>query len=355
VEALSELLSLTGVPTPKVIVVYERKDITSVITSSLIELSYTDFMEGESDSVEMTLEDADRRWQNQWYPAHGDMVNVQLGYLNGAMLPCGDFEVDEIELEGPPDTIRIKALAAGIKRSVRTRNGRAYENTTLDAIAKDVAQRNKLTLTGDVETVKIDRVTQVYETDLTFLKRVSEGYGYSFSIRGDKMAFFKRSELKKAESTLTIRRQQVSSFRFQDKVHGVAAQGTASYFDPKTKEMKTATVEDPDAAGNAHSVDALKLNVRAENEQQARLKADAALDKSNEDQTGGSLTLPGEVRLMSGVNVTLIGFGKMDGKYTVTQARHRVSRSSGYGTEVDLKRVRDPKQGAAEKAEESAQ
>ena len=56
-----------------------------------------------------------------------------------------------------------------------------------------------------------------------------------------------------------------------------------------------------------------------------------------------------------GESVTLIGFGKMDGKYTVTQARHRVSRSSGYGTEVDLKRVRDPKQGAAEKAEESAQ
>lgn len=350
-----ETLSLTDIPTPKLVVVYERKDITSVITSSLIELSYTDCMEGESDSVEITLEDTDLRWQNQWYPAHGDRVAVQIGYLHGAMLPCGDFEVDEIELEGPPDTIRIKALAAGIKRSVRTRNGRAYENTTLDAIARDVAQRNTLTLIGDIETVKIGRVTQVYETDLTFLKRVSEDYGYSFSIRGDKMTFFKRSELKTAESRLTIRRQQVSRFRLRDKVRGVAVQGTASYFDPKTKEMKTATVADPDAAGNAHSADALKLNVRAENEQQAQLQAYAALDRSNEDQTGAYLALPGDVRLMSGVNISLIGFGKMDGKYTVTQSWHRISRSSGYSTEVDLKRVRDPQHGAAKTPEESAQ
>lgn len=344
-----EALSLSTIPEPKVIVIYERRDITTVISPALIEISYTDFMEGESDSVEILLEDVDRRWQNAWYPQHGDMVSVQLGYANGPLLPCGDFEVDEVELEGPPDTIRIKGLAAGVKRSVRTYNGRAYENTTLADIARTVAQRNKLKLSGTIEAVKISRVTQVYETDLTFLKRVAESYGYSFSVRGDKLTFFKRAELKKAESTLTITRQDVTSFRFRDKVHGVVVAATVSYHDPKTKKTKKATVKDKEAKHNAHSADELKRNVRAENEQQAQLKADAALDLANEDQTGGGLTLPGEVRLMSGVNVLLVGFGAMDGKYTVTQARHRVSRSSGYGTEVDLKRVRDPEQGAEKK------
>lgn len=344
-----ETLSLSTIPEPKVIVIYERRDITTVISPALIEISYTDFMEGESDSVELTLEDADRRWQNAWYPQHGDMVSVQLGYASGPLLPCGDFEVDEVELEGPPDTIRIKALAAGVKRSVRTYNGRSYENTTLADIARTVAQRNKLKLSGTIETVKIARVTQVYETDLTFLKRVAESYGYSFSVRGEKLSFFKRAELKKAKPTLTIRRQDVTSFRFRDKVHGVVVAATVAYHDPKTKKTKKATAKDKEAKRNARSADELKRNVRAENEQQAQLKADAALDLANEDQTGGSITLPGEVRLMSGVNVLLVGFGKLDGKYTVTQARHRVARSSGYSTEVDLKRVRDPEQGAEKK------
>ena len=36
-----------------------------------------------------------------------------------------------------------------------------------------------------------------------------------------------------------------------------------------------------------------------------------------------------------------------DGKYTITQSRHAFSRGQGYGSEVELKRVRDPAQGAA--------
>ena len=335
------------VSAPQVLVVYENKDISAHISPVLIDLAYVDFMEGESDSVNLTLEDAERRWQDAWYPQHGDVVDVKIGLVGEPLLPCGKFEVDEIEFDGPPDVIRIKALAAGVKRSVRTRNGRAYENTTLGDVAKTVAQRNKLKLTGTIEPVKIARVTQVYETDLTFLKRVAESYGYSFSVRGDKLCFVKRAELKAAAPTLVIRRQDVTTYHFRDKVHGVVTAATVSYHDPRTKKVKKAMVKDTQANGNQHSSDELKLNVRAENEQQARLKADAALDRANEDQTGGTLTMPGQVKLMAGVTVTLEDFGKMNGKYVVTQARHRVSRNSGYSTEVDVKRVRDPKQGAA--------
>jgi phage protein D len=331
-----------SIQTPMVSVVYQGKDITTAISPMLTEFEYVDNLEGESDSLTLVVEDTKRRWQNAWYPQFGDMITVQLGYADAPLLPCGDFEVDEVEFEGPPDTVRIKALSTGVKRSVRTHNGRAYENTTLADIATTVAQRNKLTLAGTIGGVKITRVTQVYETDLTFLKRVAESYGYSFSIRGAKLCFFKRADLKAATPTLTITRQQVTSFRFHDKVRGVVKAVTVSYHNPKKKTTHRHTSNDPNAKSNAHSADELKLNVRVEDDHQAELKADAALDKNNEDQTGGMLTLPGQIKLMSGVNINLSGFGVMDGKYTVTQARHRVSRSSGYTSEVDLKRVRDP-------------
>jgi phage protein D len=274
-------------------------------------------------------------------------VSVQIGYEDAPLLPCGEFEIDEVELDGPPDVVRIKALAAGVKRSVRTRNGRAYEDTTLADIAATIARRNKMQLTGKIEQIKISRVTQVYETDLTFLKRVSEEYGYSFSVRGSKLCFFKRADLKEAKPTMLIDRTDVSSYRFRDKVHGVVASATVSYHDPHAKRTRQRKVQDADAKTNLRSADELKINVRAENEQQARLKADAALDRANEDQTGASLTLFGNVKLMAGVNVQLTGFGRMDGKYTITQSRHRFARGSGYTTELELKRVRDVTQGAA--------
>ncbi len=333
------------VPRPKVLVQYEHQDITADIAPALIELSYSDCMEGASDSVELTLEDVARRWQNAWYPQHGDQVRVWVGYADAPLLPCGEFEIDEVELEGPPDVVRIKALAAGVKRSVRTRNGRAYEDSTLGDIAATIARRNKMQLTGTIAPIKIGRVTQVYESDLSFLQRIAQEYGYSFAVRGSKLCFFQRAALKGAQPTLTLARADVSSYRFCDKVHGVVASATVSYHDPRAKRTRRRKVKDAQAKTNQRSADELKINVRAENDQQARLKADAALDRANEDQTGASLTLPGNVRLMAGVNVQLADFGKMDGKYTITQSRHRIARS-GYSTELELKRVRDPAQGA---------
>jgi uncharacterized protein len=335
-----------AVPTPKVVVLYAQKDITTAITPALIDLTYTDYMEGESDSIELALEDADRKWQDAWYPTHGDKINVQLGYADAPLLPCGDFEIDEIWLDGPPDTVRIKALSAGVTRSVRTRNGRAYDDVTLADIAATIAKRNKMTLVGTIDKIKIKRVTQVYETDLTFLKRVAEGYGYSFSVRGSKLVFFKRADLKAADTTLTIDRQDVSHYSFRDKVHGIYASATVTYHDPRAKVTRKRKVKDVVAAGNRHSVDDQKINVRAEDDAQARIKADAALDRANGDQTGASLTMPGMVKAMAGINVLLTNFGRMSGKYTITQSRHRVARGSGYTTEIELKRVRDPAQGA---------
>lgn len=48
-------------------------------------------------------------------------------------------------------------MSAGVKHSVRTRNGGAYEKTTLQVIAQDVARCNKMELVGKFETLQIQR------------------------------------------------------------------------------------------------------------------------------------------------------------------------------------------------------
>lgn len=252
------------VPEQWVTIKWAGRDVTGDISPYLIELTYTDFMEGESDSVEIVLEDIDHRWAGAWYPQFGDKVEVRIGYRSDKQLPCGEFEIDEIELSGPPDIMRVKALAAGVKRSVRTRNGRAYENTTLANIAATIARRNKLKLAGKIEKVEIRRVTQVYETDLVFLKRLAEEYGYSFSVRGGYLNFFKRADVKSEKPTLTITRQDVTRFRARDKVHGVAAVATVNYHDPRKKRTRRHKAADKTAKTNARGVDELKVIARAE-------------------------------------------------------------------------------------------
>lgn len=359
--------------TPARTIKYGTKDITADITPTLIELSYTDHIEGESDSLEITLMDIPLhaqsypsglpqeaitnidghtkavlvntvaepgKWLTSWYPTHGDTLTVWIGYEDAPMLPCGSFEIDEVELQGPPDTVKIKALAAGVKRSVRTRKGRAYENTNLRDIAATVAKRNKMTLKGKIEPIKIAYVAQAFEADLPFLKRVSEEYGYAFSVRGKDLCFFKHSELKAAKPILTIGRKDVITYRFHDKVHGVVTAATATYHDPRAKAVRTVKVKDAISKNNHTSSDERKINVRAETEAQAKAKASAALARANDDQTGATLTLVGNVRLLAGVNFMLTEFGKFNGKYNISQSGHRQSRG-GYTTEVEVKRVRE--------------
>ncbi|MEX3690082.1 phage late control D family protein [Paraburkholderia sp. BR14263] len=350
-ESASTLLSLADtvdVPQGKVVVVYRSKDITNAISPYLLEAVYTDHIGGESDSVELELEDADRRWQNAWYPSFGDTLTVSIGYEGQPLLPCGVFEIDEIELKGPPDTVRVKALGAGVKRPVRTRAGRAYEDVTLADIAATIARRNKLTLRGKIETIRITRATQTWESDLTFLNRISAEYGYEFSVRGALLTFCKRSTLKAATSVLVVGRADLISYQFHDKVHSIFLASTVTYHDPHAKRTRRKRVSDPSSKLSAYdhySADELNLNVRAEDDTQAHLKAQAALERANDDQTGATLTHYGNTKIAAGINILVQDFGRMNGKYSVTQSRHRFSRASGYSTETELKRVREAANG----------
>lgn len=337
------------VPHGTVVVQYKQKDITTAIAPDLISLTYTDRIGGAADSVEIRLQDSELRWQNAWYPGFGDVLTVSIGYAGQKLLPCGDFEIDEIELEGPPDVVTVKALGAGVKRAVRSRRGRAYENTTLGAIAATVAQRNKLALKGKIETIRIARVTQAFETDLAFLDRIAREYGYQFSVRGSAMTFYKRSDLKSSASVMTIARQDIHHYHFHDKVHEIYVASTVSYHNARQKKLHKKRHVDPSSKLSAYdhySVDELNLNVRAEDDTQANLKAQAALERANDDQTQMTLDVDGNSKLAAGVNVTIAGFGKVGGKYSITQSTHTFSREDGYKTSVETKRVREASDGA---------
>ncbi|MBN3779914.1 Cro/Cl family transcriptional regulator [Burkholderia sp. Ac-20345] len=337
------------VPSGSIIVIYQKKDISAAIAPYLTDVHYTDHMGGQADSVELTLEDADGRWMDAWYPTFGDTLTVSIGYAGQPLLPCGTFDIDEITLDGPPDTVCIKALGAGVKKAVRSRTARAYENVTLATIAATVAKRNKLKLAGKIEPIQITRVTQAYETDLVFLKRISIEYGYEFSIRGGLMTFYKRSALKAAQHVLVIGRSDLTKYSFRDKVHEIYLASTVTWHDPHAKHVRKKRVADPSSKLSAYdhySADELNLNVRAETDSQANAKAQSALERANDDQTGATLTLYGNTKLAAGVNILVKDFGKLSGKYFISQSKHEFSRGSGYSTEIELKRVRDAANGA---------
>ena len=87
------------------------------------------------------IEDHDQRWQSSWYPTLGDELTLALGYRKRGPAPVWSFQVDQLELAGPPDTFTMRCLAAFITPAMRTRNSVGYEGQTLLGIGATIAEK----------------------------------------------------------------------------------------------------------------------------------------------------------------------------------------------------------------------
>ena len=311
---------------------YNQKDITTDVSNQVLNIEYTDFEHGQSDEITITFEDTQKLWQGSWIPSKGDSLRVFIGYEGEKLLNCGLFEIDEIEFATPPDILTVKALATGITKALRQNNSVAYENKTLKQIASEIAQKHSLTLVGEIEDVRVERITQNQERDLTFLKKLAEQYGYIFKIAEGNLVFYKTEKLTGADAAKILYRTDLSRISLTEKTSKNYKSVTVSYHNPKTGKKITATAKNEKCVKG----DTLKITERCENKQQALLKAKAALAKGN-NTIEGSIDLVGNPNLIAGLNVELKDLGYFSGKYHITQTRHFIDRTSGYGTSLEVK------------------
>lgn len=311
---------------------YNQKDITKDVSNQVLNIEYTDYEHGQSDEITITFDDTQKLWQSSWIPSKGDSIRVFIGYEGEKLLNCGVFEIDEIEFATPPDTLTVKALATGITKALRQNNSVAYENKTLKQIASEIAQKHSLTLVGGIEDVRVERITQNQERDLTFLKKLAEQYGYIFKIAEGNLVFYKTEKLTGADAAKILYRTDLTRITLSEKTSKNYKAVTVSYHNPKTGKKITATAKNEKCVKG----DTLKITERCENKQQALLKAKAALAKGN-NTIEGSIDLVGTPSLIAGLNIELKDLGYFSGKYHITQTRHFIDRTSGYGTSLEVK------------------
>jgi len=349
-------------------VLYNQKDISSDLLPYLLSIKYKDNSEGKADELVITLENVDGFWENDWYPVKGDTLQCKIGIE--AMMDCGKFEIDSIEIASPPDTVTINAISSVITGGLRTKKNKAHENTTLKEIVDQVASANGLTVTGQIADVQFVRITQHRENDLAFLRRLSQQFGYFFSIRGDQLVFENLFGVISGGSVSSIDREDCLGYQIKDQSAKTATQSNLNFHDRKTGKVTTytytpsestgpggvplKTVEGPAfttfmPAGTEYkdegawwdapaTNDSLELFDRVENDGQAEVVSKAALLRSNMNQQEGSLTIQGNPLLVAGSNFQWTGIGKLAGKYHIATSEHEIT-TGGYLTMLEVKRV----------------
>lgn len=327
---------------------------TADIALYVLSMSYVDNLDGVADQLDIELDDTDGRWRDAWYPEKGAELALSFGYVGTPLVKAGKFCVDEIEFGDTPSVVRIRACATGVLTAVRTRKSHAYNDTTLPIIVSSIAKRNNMTVIGKIENFKLDRVTQYHESDLAFLSRISKQYGYIFKVtdNNSKLVFWKQSNLITANVTRSITIEDCKSWRASDRITEVPTKVTVKHHDPATKKLNVygvdgdkSTVVGQTNAGKKNNADTVKINHRATSPASGAAMAQAELDRRNLARTCVSLQIEGDAGLAAGQVIALIGFGRLSGNFLIENVRHHITRSAGFTSDCECKRVAPPAKG----------
>ena len=321
---------------------YEGKDISGDIGPDLLSFTFTDKSgaRGEADDLQVVISDRNRVWQDAWCPQRGH--TMQAGILctdwfepgDCLELPCGTFQVDEVEFEaGETDRITIKGVPSAVKTSITgQKKTRAWNSTSLQQIAADIATEAGLSLLYRGETVPLHRVEQRQEPDLAFLPRAGGVYGCRVKVYADKLVIYSGPEADGLEA-IVLARSSTGSFRGKIVTAEVYSSCVVTFTDPTSgKDFRyTYTPDDAPKTGKV-----LTVNKRVESVEAAQRMARAALRGKNAGQMSGEWEGMGDPRLRAGGALTLQGYGRWDARYSIKEATHTVSGDGGYTTSISL-------------------
>ena len=314
----------------KLKIVYAGKDITADGAPYCTGLSYTDYLSGQSDEVELEFDDKDGLWRQEWNPQKGDSLAVEFGYAD-RVLDCGSFEVDEIEYNGPPDVVRLKGLATGIRPGFRSQVTKYHHQKSLGAIAGEIGKKYGLKVQGAPTGIVLANVYQ-HGDDLGFLRGLSERYGYCFKVAHGCLVFYRVADFEGKESVLTLTRDVVTGYSFRTSGAPVRKRVRQAYYDPFRKSLVSGSAVN----GAAVVGDEELVDVRCSSPSELQAGADSSMETHKRDEDEISVSMCGDARLISGVMVLVQGFGAFDRGYLVKEAAHSWRRDDGYMVELKL-------------------
>lgn len=225
----------------RVIVIFNKVDISDEIAHSISSLNYTDNSKNAIDDLEIELENLDYRWLKEWYPDEDAQLLVgiheELGNETN-FLDLGTFYVDEPTFED--QKLTLKCLALPLDQNIRDqKNSVAWEKVTLKELVMQIANKHEMNAELYAENVFFERLDQNKETDLAFINRVVKEIGLNMKVSDDKIIIFDDEEMEKNDTieVFNIKDYRIRSFSLKKKNKEIYDKVEVSYYDPDKKKV----------------------------------------------------------------------------------------------------------------------
>lgn len=302
------------------------------------------------DAINLTLQDRDGRvWQGDKWPRRGDELEPVIVTKNWRKqgdrheLRCGLFELDEPDVNGPPDIITLKGTAKMTKGAAQTtKHTQGWEDVNLSDVADELAERNGYELLWLGSDWNYPRLDQMQEGDLAFLSRLAKDVGNGVKIYNKTMEIRYLVDLENQKPSFVFNRLQsfkkgkaVENYHFKSGLHGrykychVAWQATdkgevyyGDYEDDKEPSGEMLFISDKRVASDGEAATLAKEMLRMH----------------NRPDITATLSVVGDTDILGGLTCDLEEFGGFSGKYLIKSAEH--SPFNGYRVRLNLQKVK---------------
>jgi hypothetical protein len=348
----------------------------------LLSFSYTDNTTDQADDLSVEIADPKRDWMMTYLPKKGVEFKASIATVNwdgfgSRILKCGTFFVDNVGIRGPPNTVTMRGTSIPVESGIKTeKRTKSWENSELQSIAGDVAQKNGLSLFYDTKNnPMLKRADQMEKADIQYIRERAKEFGLSVKIHDKKLVIYSEQEYEARDAAFTLKygASNILSYDFNSKADDTYESSENAYVNPETGKL-TKTEFTPPKKPDGGAAPVLKTNERvsyskdgymqsgfqrirasgfdaydfvndapaqnsgkgSETKERSTDLAKSKLREKNKKERICTLTVVGNLSYLSGINFTLAGFGIFDDKWFAESTIHEISES-GYTTQLKLR------------------
>lgn len=360
---------------------FDGVEITKSLKPYLLSVAYTDNADGETDDLQIKLQDRDELWEEAWLADMLDAAalpisksilftpktkderkndkdkeeppresNFRMQALiiqrnwNGdgkdSVLDCGEFFLDEITGSGPPNIVTLKGSSAPYRATLRqTKVSKHWASIRLSGVAQAIAKNAGLQFMNLLRYDPwISASDQNKESDAQYLSRLCKTFNVNLKFTNKAIVLY-TGQAETGAEPLQISERNLTNRDFDvGKAQQEYDSCRVSYTTPRgVTYAGIAYVEDYDPEREENLQ--LELNIKCGSNAEARQLAAYQLDRHNRYANTGTITMAGNQRVVGGVEVVLWGFGLWNGHWAVMSATHTVDGSGGYTTKAELRKL----------------
>lgn len=314
-------------------VMYKGNKLDNEISSQASNFTYTDNASGESDSVGITIVDADKNWMDKWFPTKGDKITPSIilsnwtkdGVINS--INCGAFIIDDLSFSGRPLIFSLAGVSMPANEDFKTtKKTKTYENVTIKEIASKIAKAAGIALHYDAPTISISEIEQSETSDSSFLYSLCDEYGLAMKVYNGKLVIFDEANYENKNTVATIDEKDMLTWSYNSTIDGSYTGAIVSYTDPDTEKTVKKAVG---STGRMY-----EASIQVSSEYDAELKAKAIVNKANKGITTMKVKIMANPKIIATSTVDITGLGKLSGKYYVDQVKHNLG--TGYTMSLSL-------------------